>query len=410
MRYFRPYLELSRTVYFLFIARIINSIGSFVYPLLAILLTLRLGFPEDVAGRITTIAIATGGIGLLIGGKLSDRYGRKRILLMGSFLGAACFTVCAFLGTSQVIAYFIIAGNFFSLMQYPAVNAMLIDETDKKTRQNAFSLLYLGTNIGIAVGPLMAGFLINDHLFLFFIIDAITTILSLIPILIFVKETLPTEEERQSISKDDAESSEVGNIFKVILRRPLLIAFIFISIIYSMVYAQYSFGVPLFANHVFGFYGPRYYGIVMTVNAVLVVVFTVFIVSFTSRIRPLVNICIAGILLASGFGMLYFSGALYLFLISTFLWTMGEILFTVNTSVFVANNSPISHRARFNSVVFFVSQSGFALAPLITGQLIVSIGIINIWPIIFSMALLASLIILGLYFFEKKSSVNTAGK
>jgi hypothetical protein len=61
-------------------------------------------------------------------------------------------------------------------------------------------------------------------------------------------------------------------------------------------------------------------------------------------------------------------------------------------------------------VVFFVSQSGFALAPLITGQLIVSIGITYIWPIIFLMALLASLIILGLYFFEKKSSVNTAGK
>jgi MFS family permease len=118
----------------------------------------------------------------------------------------------------------------------------------------------------------------------------------------------------------------------------------------------------------------------------------------------------AGVLLALGFGMLYFSGALYLFLVSTFLWTMGEILFTVNTSVFVANNSPISHRARFNSVVFFVSQSGFALAPLITGQLIVSIGIVNIWPIIFLMALLASLIMFGLYSFEKRSSTKMTGK
>ena len=406
MKYFRPYLELSRTVYILFFARIINSIGSFVYPLLAILLTLKLGFSEDAAGRITTIAIATGGIGLLLGGRLSDRLGRKKILVTGSFLGAACFTVCAFLGTSHMIPYFLIAGNFFSLMQYPAVNAMLIDKTDKKTRQNAFSLLYLGTNIGIAVGPLMAGFLINDYLFLFFMIDAATTIISLIPILLWVKDTLPTEEEKESVPEDDSERAEIGNIFKVLLRRPVLIAFIFISIIYSMVYAQYSFGVPLFADHVFGLYGPRYYGIIMTVNAVLVVVFTIFIVSFTARIRPLINISIAGILLALGFGMLYFSEALYLFLISTFLWTMGEILFTVNTSVFVANNSPISHRARFNSVVFFVSQSGFALAPLITGQLIVSIGIVNIWPIIFLLAVAASLIMLGLYSFQKKVSLK----
>jgi MFS family permease len=102
--------------------------------------------------------------------------------------------------------------------------------------------------------------------------------------------------------------------------------------------------------------------------------------------------------------MLYFSGVLYLFIISTFLWTMGEILFTVNSSVFVANNSPISHRARFNSVVFFVSQSGFALAPIITGQLIVSLGIVNIWPIVFVLALAASFIMFGLYRFEKKSA------
>jgi MFS family permease len=171
-----------------------------------------------------------------------------------------------------------------------------------------------------------------------------------------------------------------------------------------MVYAQYSFGVPLYANHIFGLLGPRYYGIIMTVNAVLVVVFTIFIISFTARIRPLINISLAGILLALGFGMLYFSGVLYLFLISTFLWTMGEILFTVNSSVFVANNSPISHRARFNSVVFFVSQSGFALTPLITGQLIVTLGIINIWPIVFILALTASIIMFGLYRFEKRSS------
>ena len=201
MKYFRPYLELSRTVYILFFARIINSIGSFVYPLLAILLTLKLGFPEDAAGRITTIAIASGGIGLLVGGKLSDRFGRKRILVIGSFLGASSFLVCAFLGTSQIIPFFLIAGNFFSLMQYPAVNAMLIDVTDKKTRQNAFSLLYLGTNIGIAIGPLMAGFLINNHLSLFFIIDAATTILSLIPILLFIKDTLPTEEAAAVVSR-----------------------------------------------------------------------------------------------------------------------------------------------------------------------------------------------------------------
>ena len=402
MNYFSPYLKLPRSVYILFFARIINSIGSFIYPLLAILLTLKLGFAEDAAGRITTVAVAAGGIGLLIGGKLSDKYGRKKILIIAGLLGASSFIVCAFLGTSQIIPYFLIAGNFFSLMQFPAVNAMVTDKTTKANRQNAFSLLYLGTNIGIAVGPLMAGFLINNYLSLLFIIDALTTIISLIPILIFVKDTMPTEKDKRSIGKDDTESAEKGNVLAILFKRPILLVFIFFSIIYSMVYAQYAFGVPLLTNAVFGANGPRNFGFLMTVNATVVIIFTIFMISFTSKIRPIINIVIAGVLFAFGFGMLFYSNYLFLFMISTFIWTIGEILLTVNTSVFIANNSPITHRARFNAVAFFITQSGFAIAPLVTGQLIVSIGIVNIWPIIFVLSLIASATMLGLNFIGKR--------
>ncbi len=80
MNYLSPYLKLPRPVYILFFARIINSIGSFVYPLLAILLTLKLGFAEDAAGRITTVAVAAGGIGLLIGGNFQINLAERKYL------------------------------------------------------------------------------------------------------------------------------------------------------------------------------------------------------------------------------------------------------------------------------------------------------------------------------------------
>ena len=176
----------------------------------------------------------------------------------------------------------------------------------------------------------------------------------------------------------------------------------FLSIIYFIIFSQYAFGVPLFANHVFGMSGPKNYGLLMTVNAVTIIVFTIFIVSFTSKIRPLLNISIAGVLFALGFGMLFYSEVLYLFIISTFIWTIGEILLTVNMSVFIANNSPITHRARFNAIATFIPRLGLALAPLITGELVVRIGINNIWPIVFITSVVASMVMFSLYFFEKK--------
>jgi len=411
MNSFKAFFKLPRTIYILFSARIINSIGSFVYPLLTILLTAKLGFSSEATGRIITVAISVGGIGMLLGGRLADRIGRKKILVLSSLLGAGAFIICALMGTSRNIVYIIIAGNFFSIAQWPTVNAMVTDTTTKETRQSAFSLLYLGTNIGMAIGPLMAGFLINSHLKLFFLLDAVTTIASLIPVLIFVKDTLPSKEAIESIGENDTERAEKGSVFRALLKRPILVIFTLVSVIYSLIYAQYTFGLPLFVNDIFGnANGPKIYGSLMSVNAVQVILLTLFIIGFTKRIKPIINISIAGLLFAFGFGMLYFSKYLYLFVISTIIWTLGEIILTVNSSVFIANNSPITHRGRFNAVISFIQESGYALAPLLTGILIADLGIKNIWPIISGLSVIGAFMMFFLFAAEKarckKESTN----
>jgi MFS family permease len=402
MKYFQEYLRLPRTIYILFFARIINSIGSFVYPLLTILLTSKLGFSADQAGIITTIAISAGGVGMLIGGKLADKIGRKKLLIISSLAGAAAFIVCAFLGTSRSIIYFIVIGNFLSITQWPIVDAMVTDSTNKKNRQTAFSLLYMGTNIGIAVGPLMAGFLINEYLTWFFLIDAFTTILSLIPIIIFVKDTKPTHEEIKAVSEYDMERGEQGSIFRALIKRPLVLMFTFVLVLFAFVYAQYTFGLPLFINHIYGYDGPKIFGAMMTINALMVVFLTLPIITLTKKIKPLINIIIGGILYTLGFGILFFVQDIYLLVFSTVLWTLGEIIMTVNVEVFIANNSPITHRGRFFAMITFIYESGFAIAPLLSGFYIASFGIRNIWPIVAIFAISASLFMFGLFLFERK--------
>ncbi|MBM3704892.1 MAG: MFS transporter, partial [Actinobacteria bacterium] len=155
----KSYIRLPRNVYFILIADIINSAGSFVYPFLAMFLTVKLGHSEYFAGIILTVVIAAEGVGRLIGGKLADWVGRKIVIIILSLIGAAIYVAIAFLKNPAAVPYLIIIAGFIKSGALPALNALIIDVTDKKNRNDAFSLVYLGHNIGFAIGPLAAGFL-----------------------------------------------------------------------------------------------------------------------------------------------------------------------------------------------------------------------------------------------------------
>jgi MFS family permease len=401
---FKSYINLPRNVYILFFADIINSAGSFVYPFLAMFLTLKLGYGEYYSGFILTIVIAAEGVGRLIGGKLADWIGRKIVIIVLSASGAVIYIIIAFLKETILIPYLIILAGFLKSGAMPAINALLIDSTNKQNRNDAFSLLYLGHNLGYAIGPLAAGFLFINYISLIFLIDAITTFIALIPIIFYVKETLYKRAGLylNSVEIPPGERAETGNVVKIFFKKPILYGFAFISIIFSFVYSQSSFSLPLFLNQLFGERGPKYFGTLMTINAAIVILMTILLITFMKKINPILNVAIAGILFAAGFGMLYYSRLFVFFIMSTFIWTYGEILNAVSSNVIIANYSPVTHRGRFNAIIFFISGIGFTIGPLLSGLYIKYAGVKNIWPLNFYLAIFASILMFILFFIEKR--------
>ncbi len=77
--------------------------------------------------------------------------------------------------------------------------------------------------------------------------------------------------------------------------------------------------------------------------------------------------------------MIGFVNTFPLLLISTFIWTIGEILEATNINVYIAAHAPVSHRARFNSIFMFISGAGYALAPKLGGIFIDNWSVRNIW-------------------------------
>ncbi|MBS4535053.1 MFS transporter [Clostridium sp. D2Q-14] len=409
-RYFSDYYGLPRSIYILFFARIINSMGAFVYPFLTFFLTDKMGMREQETGLYFMMLAISSIPGSFLGGYLSDRIGRKKILIVSQGLAALSFIPCAFLGNSLLIPYFLILANFFGGAAHPANSAITADLTDESNRKEAFSLIYLGINVGFAIGPLIAGLLYYNHTKWIFLGDAITTLLSLLLVVKFVDESKPSEDKvEKSYNLSTKERAEEGSIFTILLKRPALIIFAMVSIIYSFIYAQHSYTTPLQMKSLFGMNkGTKMYGTLGTTNALMVLIMTLFVTSITKKLKPILNISLAGIFYAIGFGMLYFAKAYPLFIVSTIIWTVGEILNVTNSGVYIANHAPMTHRGRVNAIIPLITGVGSATAPYITGGFIEIYGVGNVWPLIFALALLGVILMYGIYLkeFRKDKKMN----
>ena len=382
-RFLQPYAGLPKGIYFLFIIRVINSMGSFVFPLLTLLLTDKIGLSPDKAGIYVSLAAMSYVPGGLIGGKLSDHFGRKKIMII--FQGAAAILLipCAFLGQSMIIPWLLIIVGCLNGAAQPANSAMIADMTNSENRKAAFSFLYLGINIGYSVGPLIAGFLYKNYLPLTFLGNALASLISLALLIIFVDESLPSKTRAEQIINNEDEKAEEGSILSVLKQRPMVLAFALLSSVYFFAYSQGNFSTTIQLKQLFGDNASRILGYIYFTNGIIVVTMTTIIVYITKKYKPIFNISMAGFFFACGFGMLYFISSVPLYLFSTAVWTIGEILNATNSGVYIADHAPMSHRGRFNSILTIITGAGAAIGPLIMGGYINEYGVRMVWPLVF---------------------------
>jgi predicted MFS family arabinose efflux permease len=210
-------------------------------------------------------------------------------------------------------------------------------------------------------------------------------------VLAFVPETKPTEAQlEESMRSNSTEKAEKGGVFKALMTRPFLLLYVFITTWFGFVYAQHRFILPLQTDALFGADGAPLYGLLMTTNAVIVVFLNIPIVAMLKRFNPVVNTAISGFLYAIGFGMIAFLDKPWMFFVSTFVWTVGEIVNATNSQVYVANHTPMSHRARFNAVLPIIWGIGWTISTPVSGALAKSVGLSLTWIIVGAVAALAA--------------------
>lgn len=362
------YIGLPKEIYILFISKIINSLGRFIGPLLTLILTKKIGMSSTEAGALITIAMALQAPCVLIGGKLADTAGRKKVICFFFGLSALTFLSCTFMPVTKLLAYTLILGACFSSFSGSAYDAMVTDYTEVHNRQAAFSLLYMGTNVGSAIAPVVGGLLFKKHLKILFLGDAITTFIAVILIILLVQEHESVRKRQEQV--DEQNEAVRQNVFEVLRETPILIIVALILSLYNFVYEQFGFGIPLGMDSVFGDRGAELFGLVSSINALIVIFFTPFLVHITKNMKVKNVLAVGGLCYAGCFMVMAISRHLYGYMVGIVLLTIGEILGAVNAAAFVANHAKATHLGRINSVVSLIRDAGYCISPIVVGSML----------------------------------------
>ena len=357
---------LPRPFWYLWSGTLLNRLGSFVVPFLALYLTRSRGFSVAEAGVVLTFAGAGSAASQPIGGTLADRFGRRRtmvgglvassVALMGLGLAHAFPLLCA-----SVFAY----GLCLDLFR-PASSAAMADLVTPEERPRAYALVFWAVNLGFAFATPIGGTLAAHSYWALFLLDAATSLGYAGLVLVGVPETRP---ERSA----DAGPASLA----MVLRDPLLLALVGGTLLQAVVYLQAFSTLPLAFAH--DHLGPGSYGAAIAANGIGIVLLQPLLLGRRSQRRVGRLLLAAAVLQGVGFGLTAFADDIPGHLRAIVVWTLGEILGSGLLSALVATLAPPDLRGRYMGV--FGSSFGLAalLAPLLGTQVMTHFGESTLW-------------------------------
>ena len=383
---FNQYRGLRREIYTLSFGTMVTHLGSMVWPIMTMILSQKLGFS---AADISYYFVITGLISLpasLLGGKLADRFNKKWIIVICDSFSIIGFLICAAIpmGITTIII-FVISGIFQS-MESPSYHALFADLSTTKDRERAFSLSYLGANLGLVLSPTIAGLLFKDYLWLSFLINGIAIAVSTVLIAVLVKDITPVKDTGEEAEYQ--EKRENTGIVAIFRKNPMLILFLICGALYSGVYAQYNFIMPLDMAAVHGDAGAVIFGTVSSLNCIAVVIFTPLITKIFAGMRDTGKMLTGRILIFAGYLVfLLCLGFIPSYYLAMFIFTWGEIFSVLSEAPYVSTRIPASHRGRINGItsVFTAVVTGYI--DLAVGQLYDRSGSTRTWILILIVAL-----------------------
>jgi MFS family permease len=372
-------------VWVLLIGTILSRGSAFMtLPFLSIYLSRNMDLPPIIIGLTVGMSPLMGTVGGFIGGHLSDRFGRKKIMQIALF--SLSFVYFGFtVANSQ--GWFILLNALNGLCNSffePTAQALMGDLTEKKNRMKAYSLRYTAINIGASVGPLLGAYLATTSAKLSFALTGTTYLIYAFVLFFFLRKLVIPQTEQ-----NNKKSVNFGDAFRIIKSdkafRYLLLGIIFVNI----GYVQLDSNLPQFLQSNLE-HGVYIFSVLLTINAVMVVFLQMPISHMAEKFKPMQSMIFGAVLVASGLLSFSFVNGWVTAVLSIVLLTMGEILIFPANSLLIDQLAPDHLRGTYFGAGQFRKIGNF-LGPVFGGYLLSHFhGQIMFWVV--SIVVLVSII------------------
>jgi MFS transporter, DHA1 family, multidrug resistance protein B len=341
-------------------------IDAMILTFIAIYLASQVGIATT--GALILIFAVFAVFGMLVGGHLSEKWGRRPVLIVGDLIGTAflvLMTVSYFSGWGPIAVYFSYAiVKFGTNLALPANDSTIIDVTPIEDRKYVYTINYWVVNVALGIGALLGAFLYGAHFGSVILGGAIAMGFALTMTVLLVAETKP-ETARPATKLTGIAQFVQG--YRVVLVdstfRRLIIAATLILVLEGQL--STAIGIRL-ANDfpvqsVFPFgdvTGVQMLGVLKAVNTILVVLLALYINTLLRGLPDRVRLYAGVALYAGGFAVLVVSNDAWLLLLAVLVLTIGELMELPVRQELLAVLAPEEGRPRYMAAYYLHIRFG----------------------------------------------------
>lgn len=340
---------LPSPIWVLSLSTLVNRMGTMAVFFLTLYLVQGRGWrPEQAAS-----AMFAYGLGALaaapISGHLSDRIGHRRLLLGSLVLSGLLVLLVPFAMHPWQLLPLLALWSAITQAFWPSSMALITELSTPENRKQAFVLHRLAANLGLSVGPALGGWIANHSFSAIFWIDGLTTLAGAVVLALGVKETVASVHDgppSHSAWKD---------------RR--LLYLLLAGLPATLVFVQLTGGsLSLWISRDLA-YGPGIYGLMFTFNTLLILLIEVALNQGLAHWRHGAQLAAGGLFIALGFGLTGLAGMKSMFVLTTILWTFGEMILLPAQSDAVAALAPADRRGEYMGMYSLAWTVALTLGP-----------------------------------------------